>query len=76
MEFTISKQRKEAERMQIEAEAIEKYNKTISESLSDLMIKWANIQVMKNLVTSPNSKIIMMDGKTPMMISDKQEEKG
>jgi regulator of protease activity HflC (stomatin/prohibitin superfamily) len=71
MEFVISKQKKEAERMQIEAEAIKNYNKTVSESLSEMMIKWSGVQVLKGLVTSPNAKVIITDGKSPMMINDK-----
>jgi len=71
MDFVISKQKKEAERMQIEAEAIKNYNKTVSESLSELMIRWNSIQIMKNLVTSPNAKVIITDGKSPMIINDK-----
>jgi prohibitin 1 len=71
MEFIISKQHKEAERMQIEAESIKNYNKTISESLTDMMVKWNSIQVLKELVTSPNSKVIITDGKSPMIINDK-----
>ncbi len=69
MEFVISKQKKEAERMQIEAEAINTYNRTISESLNDALIKWNSVQVMKGLVTSPNSKVIITDGKSPMIIN-------
>lgn len=71
MEYTIAKQRKEAERMQIEAEAIRNYNKTVTESLSDLLVKWNGVQVLKELVTSPNSKVIITDGKSPMIINDK-----
>ncbi len=71
MEFVISKQKKEAERMQIEAEALKNYNKTIGESLTEMMVKWNSIQVMKGLVTSPNSKVIITDGKSPMIINDK-----
>jgi regulator of protease activity HflC (stomatin/prohibitin superfamily) len=71
MEFIITKQKREAERMQIEAEAIKNYNKTVSESLSDLLVKWNGVQVLKGLVTSPNSKVIITDGKSPMIISDK-----
>jgi prohibitin 1 len=71
MEFIISKQRKEAERMQIEAEAIKNYNKTIAESINDMMVKWNSIQVLKELVKSPNSKIIVTDGKSPMILGDK-----
>ncbi len=71
MEYVISKQKKEAERMQIEAEAIQKYNKTVSESMNDMMVRWNGIQVLKGLVTSPNSKVIITDGKSPMIINDK-----
>lgn len=71
MEFIISKQRKEAERMQIEAEAIKNYNRTVSESLSDILVKWNSVQVLKELVTSPNSKVIITDGKSPMIINEK-----
>jgi regulator of protease activity HflC (stomatin/prohibitin superfamily) len=71
MEFIISKQRKEAERMQIEAEAIKNYNNTIAQSLSEIMVKWNSIQVLKELVNSPNSKVIVTDGKSPMIINDK-----
>lgn len=70
MEFVISKQKKEAERMQIEAEAYNKYNNTISQSLTDLLVKWNGVQVLKGLVTSPNAKVIITDGKTPMIIND------
>lgn len=69
MEFVISKQRKEAERMQIEAEAISRYNKTISEGLNDALLKWSSVQVMKGLVTSPNAKVIITDGKSPMIVN-------
>ena len=71
MEFVINKQRKEADRMQIEAEAIKNYNKTISESLTEIMVKWNSIQVLKELVTSPNSKVIVTDGKSPVILNDK-----
>jgi regulator of protease activity HflC (stomatin/prohibitin superfamily) len=72
MEYVISKQKKEAERMQIEAEAIKKYNATVSESLNDLLVKWNGVQVLKGLVTSPNSKVIITDGKSPMIINSEK----
>lgn len=74
MEFIITKQRKEAERMQIEAEAIKNYNNTIAQSLSEIMVKWNSIQVLKELVNSPNSKVIVTDGKSPMIINDKNNQ--
>lgn len=71
MEFIIQKQRKEAERMAIEAEAIKNYNKTISESLNEALIKWNGVKTLQELVTSNNAKVIITDGKSPMMINDK-----
>ncbi|HZY82940.1 MAG TPA: prohibitin family protein [Cyclobacteriaceae bacterium] len=70
MEFVIQKQKKEAERMQIEAEAIKNYNKTISESLSEDLIKWNGVKTLQELVTSNNAKVIITDGKSPMMINE------
>jgi prohibitin 1 len=71
MDFVIQKQRKEAERMQIEANAIKSYNQTISESLNDMLIKWNGVKTLQELVTSNNAKVIITDGKSPMMINDK-----
>src|SRR5204862_3262017 len=67
MEFIISKQKKEAERMQIEAEAIKHYNSTISESLNEMMVRWSSIQVRKGLVTSANTKLSIPDDRSPMI---------
>lgn len=71
MEFVISKQRKEAERMQIEAESIKNYNETLSKSLNEMLIKWSSVQVMKELVKSPNAKVIVTDGRSPMILNEK-----
>ena len=71
MEFTIAKQWKEAERMQIEADAIKSYNKTVAESLTDILIKWNGVQALKDLSTSSSSKLIVTDGKSPMILGDK-----
>lgn len=61
--FAIEKQKKEAERMQIEAEAIKKAQQTINESLTDKMLKYKSLEISKNLVTSPNTKLIITEGK-------------
>jgi len=71
MDFIIAKQKKEADRMNIEAEAIKNYNRTISESLSDMLVRWNGVQVLKELVTSNNAKVIVTDGKSPVILDDK-----
>lgn len=62
-DLAIEKQKKEAERMQIEAEAIKKAQETINASLTDKMIKYKSLEISKGLITSPNSKLIITDGK-------------
>jgi len=69
MEYVINKQKKEADRMQIEAEAIRKYNLTISEGLNTNIVNWKALDVYKGLITSPNAKVIVSGGGTTPLIS-------
>jgi prohibitin 1 len=62
MEFIIQKQKKEAERMMIEAMAIKAAQDTISSSLSDRIIEYNRIKMYESLMNSPNSKIIITNG--------------
>jgi len=59
--------------MQIEANAIKNYQNTINSSLTDKLLKYKSIEVTKELVKSPNAKIIITDGRSMMLnnISDK-----
>jgi hypothetical protein len=36
-----------------------------------MLVKWNGIQVLKDLANSPNSKLIITDGKSPMILGDK-----
>ncbi len=67
MEFVIDLQKKEAERRIIEAEAIKKAQNIINESLSDKLLEYNHIEMLKSLVNSPNSKVIITDGKSTML---------
>jgi archaeosine-15-forming tRNA-guanine transglycosylase len=31
-------------------------------------VKWSGVQVLKELVTSPNAKVIVTDGKSPVIL--------
>ena len=55
--------------MQIEANAIRNYQTIVGPSLSDRLLKLKSIEVTKELVASPNAKIIITDGKTMMLNS-------
>jgi regulator of protease activity HflC (stomatin/prohibitin superfamily) len=71
MNYIIQQQKKEAERLIIEAEAIKKAQDIINSSLTDKLLQYNNIEMLKSLVNSPNAKIIITDGKTvPMITTD------
>lgn len=69
MDFVIQQQKKEAERMIIEAEAIKKSQDIINSSLTDMLLQYNNIEMLKGLTTSPNTKIIITDGKSTPLVS-------
>jgi regulator of protease activity HflC (stomatin/prohibitin superfamily) len=67
-DFNLEKQKKDAERSIIEAEATKKTQELTNASITDLLIRYKTIEVMKALANSPNSKLIITDGKTPLSI--------
>lgn len=69
MDFIILQQKKEAERMIIEAEGIKKSQDIINSSLTEMLLQYNNIEMLKGLTTSQNAKIIITDGKTTPLIS-------
>jgi prohibitin 1 len=52
---------------EIEAEGIKKANELISSSLNPNMLKFKQIEAFEKLSTSPNTKTIITDGKSPMV---------
>ncbi len=72
MQFVLQKERQEADRKRVEAQGIADYQKTLSTGLSDKQLQYELIQAQKAIATSPNAKVIIMNGKsTPIMVSDK-----
>lgn len=70
MEFVLQKEKQEAERKRVEAQGIADYQRIMSSGLTDKQLQYEQIQVMKGLVTSPNSKVIVMGGsKTPVILN-------
>jgi prohibitin 1 len=66
VDFAIEKEKKEAERSIIEAQAAKKTQDLANSTITPMLIKYKSIDVMKALADSPNSKIIITDGKTPL----------
>ena len=71
LDFVIEKQKKESERLLIESEAIKKSQDMLNSSLTDKLIQFKALEITRDLVRSPNAKIIITDGKSPVILSDK-----
>jgi prohibitin 1 len=73
LKFSLDKQRNDSLMMQIDANALKNYQNTVNSTLTDRLLKFKSIEVTKELVKSPNAKIIITDGKSMMLnnISDK-----
>lgn len=69
MEFVLQREVKEAERKKIEAEGIRDAQIIIKEGISKGNIEWKSLEVLKEISTSPNAKLIITDGKTPVLIN-------
>ena len=72
MTFVLQKEKQEAERKRVEAQGIADYQRIISMGLTDKQLQYEQIKAQKELASSPNTKIIFMNGKnTPVILSDK-----
>jgi len=73
MQFVLQKETQEAERKRVEARGISDYQRTISASLNDRLLKYEQIKVMQNLVKTNNSKVIILgdSNNASMLINDK-----
>lgn len=75
MEFVLQKERQEAERKRVEAQGIADYQRIINTGLTGNQLQYEQIQAMKEIALSQNSKVIIMGGsKTPVIISDKNDK--
>jgi regulator of protease activity HflC (stomatin/prohibitin superfamily) len=69
MEFVLLKESQEAERKRIEAKGIRDAQLIIQEGISEGSIEWRSLEVLKEISTSPNAKLIITNGKTPVLIN-------
>jgi prohibitin 1 len=68
MKFILEQEKLEAERKIIEATGTKDAQKILSEGLTDNIIKIRSIEAFMELSKSPNSKVIITDGKVPFLI--------
>ena len=60
--YKIAKEIKEAERKRIEAQGIQDFQKIISQSINDKLLKWNGIEATLKLAESNNAKVIVIGG--------------
>lgn len=73
MEFVLAKGEQEAKLKRIEAEGVATAQRILSEALTDKILQYETIKMQKELASSPNSKIVIMNGKNtpPIFMNDK-----
>ena len=72
-EFKLDRERKEAERKIIEAQAKADANKILNASLTENILKDKGIEATLELAQSPNSKVVIVggaDGGLPLILSN------
>lgn len=69
LEFLVQREEKEANRKRVEAEGIRDSQAIINEGLSPMLIQFQSIEAFRELSRSNNAKIIITDGKAPVMLN-------
>jgi len=60
MEFTIEKERLEADRKRIEAQGIADFQKIVSAGITPSLLKWKGIEATLKIAESPNTKVVIV----------------
>lgn len=68
MQFVLQRERQEAERRRIEAEGIRDAQRILEEGLTDSVLEWRSLEAFEALAKSNNAKIIVTDGKSPLIL--------
>jgi regulator of protease activity HflC (stomatin/prohibitin superfamily) len=69
MQFTIQRERLEADRKRIEAEGQRDAQKIVAEGLTESVLRLRAIEAFKALSLSQNAKVIVTDGKSPLQVT-------
>ena len=59
-DFTLQAERKEAERKEIEAQGIRRFQDIVKDGLTDNYLRWRGIDATLSLAQSPNSKVVVI----------------
>lgn len=68
MDFTLEKERKEAQRKAIEAQGIQDFQNIVTKGITEQLLKWKGIEATEKLAGSPNAKVVIVGGKDGLPI--------
>lgn len=69
MKFILEKEKQEADRKRVEAQGISDYQRILTSTLTDKLIQYEQIKAQREIATSNNAKVIIMNGKgTPVLL--------
>jgi regulator of protease activity HflC (stomatin/prohibitin superfamily) len=60
MEFTLNRERQEAERKRIEAAGIADFQKIVATGISEELLRWKGIEATEKLASSENAKVVVI----------------
>jgi regulator of protease activity HflC (stomatin/prohibitin superfamily) len=73
MRFTLDRERQEAQRKQIEAEGIAKYQAIVRQGMTGEYLQFKGIEATAKLAESPNTKVVIVGagkGGLPVILGD------
>ena len=68
MKFVLDKERQEADRKRVEAQGISDYQRILTSTLTDKLLQYEQIKAQREIATSANAKVIIMNGKSAPVI--------
>lgn len=71
MEFTLAREKREAERKAIEAQGIADFQRIVSQGLTQDLLRWKGIEATERLSGSDNAKVVVIgsgDGGLPLIL--------
>ena len=74
-EFKIAKAKKEAERKEIEARGIAKFQRIVTQTITPQLLRWKGVEATQEIAKSENSKVIVIgngDGDLPIILGGQQ----
>ena len=60
MQFTLNRERQEAERKRIEAQGIADFQRIVAAGISPQLLEWKGIEATEKVATSTNAKVVMI----------------